>query len=261
MKKIDEITFSQEELIYMLRALNLPDLAGMGDYPWGHIPQEQALLVMETVGRGLVARRIACLAPTQMEIDSDVARLLSYCAYPRQMTVLIHDQDKSAIHRYYFRGRNYDVEHTLPNQWIHHFRIIKKSDLGLGLTQSLIKDFPTSENSTVFPIQQVSLDGARRLAINDYSSAVILLNELGLTHPLDEKLAAVLNKPKTKIFLQTVYDFGKKIQQNVISVLADDTSCWVVITGKPADPIVQVMQVDSKKLNQIILAAFQPTTR
>ena len=258
MKNLDEITFSQEELIYLLRSLNLPDLPGMGDHPWGHIPEENALLVMETVGRGLVARRIAQFGTAQMEIDADIARLLSECAYPRQMTVLIYNQGETAIHRSFFRGAKYDVEHFLPSPWLHQFKVKPKSDMGLSLIQSLIKDAPNGETGNVISVQQSRLDEIRQLAADDIAGASQQLLELGLTSAFAEKLANVFGAPKIKILLQAVYDLGKNIQQNVFSILADEVSCWLVIAGQPGSSTIQVMQVNRKKLHEIILATFQP---
>ena len=258
MQKFDEITFSQEELIYLLRALNLPDLVGMGDRPWGHIPQENALLVMETVGRGLVARRIAQFGTAQMEIDADIAILLNECAYPLQMTVLIYNQGETAIHQNFFRGREYDVEHSLPFPWLHQFKVKPKSDLGLDLIQSLVKDVSNGETGNVISVQQSRLDEIRQLAADDIAGASKQLLELGLTSAFAEKLANVLGSPKVKILVQAVYDLGKNIQQNVYSILADEVSCWLVIAGQPGSLTVQVMQVNRRKLNEIILATFQP---
>ncbi len=261
MKTLDEIRFSQEELLYLLRALNLPDLVGMGERPWGHIPQENALLVMETVGRGLVARGLAKFGIGQMDIESDIARLLSDCAYPRQMLALTYHTDNGAIQRNFLRGKDYNVEHSLPYPWVHHFKMKPKSDMGLELVQSLTKGAPNGATSAVYPVPQDKLDETRQLATDDADAAARSLLDLGLDASHAKSFAAALGVPKTKILLQAVYDFGKTVRQNFYSILADDVSCWLVNAGQPANQTVQVMQVNRKKLNEIILATFQPFTK
>lgn len=256
---IKEIFFSQEELLYLLRALNLPDLPGMGMQPWGHIPQEQVLLVMETAGRGLVARGIARFGNMQMEIDDDTATLLDACAYPRQMLTLTYDHNGTAIHQNFFRGKQFDIAHTLPYPWVHFFEVKKKkkTDMGLGLLQSLVENVPDNEKtSAVFLLQQSLLDEIRNLTVHDSASAIQQLIGAGLTEPLAQKFTNTLRAPKVKILLQAVYDFGEKVRQNVFSILADDDSCWLVSAGEPGNETVQVIQVDRKKLNEIIHATF-----
>jgi len=258
MSTLNEIRFSQEELLYLLRALNLPDLVGMGERPWGHIPQENALLVMETVGRGLVARGIAKFGISQMDISSDIARLLSNCAYPRQMLALTYHLGNGATQRNFLRGREYDVEHALPYPWVHQFQVKTKSDMGFGIVQSLTKDTPSGETSKAYSVPQDQLDKARQRATDDVEAAARLLLDLGLGDSHAKGFAAVLGAPETKVILQAVYDFGKTIRQNFYSILADKVSCWLVNARQPDSHLVEVMQVDRAKLDQIIFSTFQP---
>jgi hypothetical protein len=258
MKIEDEIEYSQEELLYLLRTLNLPDMPGMGDQPWGHIPQENALLVMETVGRSLVARQTIRFEQTQMVVNDKTAKFLKACVYPEQMLALTYNQDGNTINQNFFRGPEFDVEHTQPYPWVHHFKVMPKSDMGFGLIQSILSDAPNGESSPVFQVDQARLDQIRQMANHDVMLASQHLAEAGLAAPLSEKLAHALASPQIKLLLIAVYDLGEDVQQNMFSIFADDQSCWLIGAGQPGSPMAQIMQLGHKKQHEIIQATFLP---
>lgn len=251
-----EIQFSQEELLYLLRSLNLPDIPGMGERPWGHIPQEQALLVMETAGRGLVARGIVRFGKTQIEVDNAVAQLLRTMAYPVQMTVLTYSLNAQAIPHNFFRGKTFDVEHTLPYPWVHRLHMTPKSDMGESFVQGLLKDVPGSGESPAFSVPQQVLTAIRQDAL-ETSQASDTLVEAGLPESMALSLIEVLTAPTSKVLVQAVYQLTE-IEQNMFSILANQDSCWVISAGKPGSPMTQVMQVGPQRLTAIVNNAFQP---
>lgn len=253
-----EFFFSQEELLYLLRALNLPDLAGMGDHPWGHIQQEDVLLVMETVGRGLVARQTIHFGETQMRVNDEIATLLKVCAYPTQMIACTYSQGEKTVYHNFFRSREFDVEHTQPYPWVHHFKGVPKSDMGFGLMQSILRDAPDGESSPVFQLDQAQLDQIRQTATEQVLLAGQQLAKAGLAAPLSKKLARALAAPQIKLRLIAVYDLNDKTQQNMFSIFADDQSCWLIGAGQPGSPVAQVMQVNRKNQREILEATFQP---
>lgn len=196
-----------------------------------------------------------------MEIDKDISVLIRACTHPNKMLNLTYDQNGKTIHQNFFRGNGFDVEHAISYPWIHHFKVMPKSDLGLALVKSLLRDVTVGETSSVVSVQQNLLNEIRKLAVENAAAARQELLKIGLVAPLAEKFANALGAPKIKILLQAVYNLEEDVQQIVISLLADDAACWVISAGHPGSEIAQVMQVSPKKLNTIVLTTFQPFTQ
>lgn len=253
-----QFRLSQEEVLYLLRSLGLPDLPGMGAQPWGHIPQDSALLVMETAGRGLVARGLVQVGEAQIFIDEALNQVLTASAYPLQMVVLTYSQDSAAVNRNYYRGKDYDIEHHLPYPWIHDFKTLSISDMGLGLVQKLVKEAKTGQASPVFLIHQAKLDEIRQAAASDVEFAAGHLTESGLPEALAGRFASALTAPQVKLLVQAVYQVREEVLQNVFTILSEASSSWLVSAGKAGDEQVQVMALDRPRLKKVIQTAFQP---
>jgi hypothetical protein len=251
------VLFSQEELLYLLRTLNLPDMPGMGDKPWGHIPQEQVLLVMETVGSGLLARQVIQFGGYEMKVEEDIMSLLAACASPQQMLLLNYSQGNETIAHNFFRGQAFDIEHDLPHPWVHRFQQTEKSDMGLALLQSLTENTPDGQNSDVFEINQAELDEIRQVAAGDPEKAAQALQSKGL--PADEagRLSRVFAAPTLKMLVMAFQQINPEPQGSVFSLLADAESTWLVSAGKPGDPIAQVRQVGRQELQNILVKTFE----
>ncbi len=251
------ILFSQEELLYLLRTLSLPDLPGMGEKPWGHIPQEQALLVMETVGRGLVAREVIKFGDSSMIVDENISRLLKTCAGPRQMLVMNYRVGNEVKSYNFFRGEAFDVEHDLPYPWVHRFQTIATSDMGQALLQSLLKNAPDCSDSAVFEIAQTDLNEIQQNAANDLTQAAQLLQLKGLPDDEAGHLAHAFTSPTLKILVMAFWQMNPEAQGSVFSVLADNQSAWLIRTDNPGDAMTQVAQVNKNKLQELMMSLFQ----
>lgn len=249
--------FSQEELIYLLRTLSLPDLPGMGEKPWGHIPQDQALLVMETVGRGLVARQAIAFGEASMKVDENISHLLKTCAGPWQMLVLNYRLGNEAKSHNFFRGETFDVEHDLPHPWVHRFDIIEKSDMGQALLQSLLENAPDCPDSAAFEIAQTDLNEVQQNAGNDPIQAAAILQSKGMPNAEAGRLASAFASPALKILVMAFWQMNPEAQGSVFSLLANHESTWLIKTGNAEDMITQVMQVSKSKLREFILAELQ----
>ncbi len=253
----NSVLFSQEELLYLLRTLHLPDLPGMGDRPWGHIPQEQVLLVMETVGRGLVARQSIEFGDFGMKVKDDIISILKTCAGPHQMMVMSYSQGDETKSRNFFRGDAFDIEHDLPHPWVHRFQITDRSDMGLSLLQSLVKNASDGQSSAVFEISQTELDEIRQEAASNPQKAALALQSKGLTASEAGRLVDAFARPTLKVLAMAFWQLNPEAQGAVFSLLADNESTWLVRVGSPGEPIAQVMQVSRQKLHEFILPIFQ----
>lgn len=251
------ILFSQEELIYLLRTLSLPDLPGMGEKPWGHIPQEQALLVMETVGRGLVARQVIEFGEASMKVDEYISRLLQTCAGPRQMLVINYRLRNETVSRNFFRGQEFDVENDLPYPWVHRFEIVEKSDMGRALLQSLLKDAPDCSDSAVFEIAQADLNEVQQNAANDPDQAAQILQSKGLPGNEAGRLARAFASPTLKIMVMAFWQMNPEAQGIVFSLLANHESTWLIKTDNAGEAVTQVMTIGKSKLQEFIQAELE----
>lgn len=258
MKANIDIQLSQEELLYLLRSLGLPDLPGMGDRPWGHITQENSLLVMETAGRGLVARGFIHFGSDQIVIEENVRDLLTISAYPQQLVVITHNQGAEASQCNYYHGKDTEIEHRQSYPWIHQFRRGPTGEMGLPLVLGLIENINFGEPTPVFPIPQEKLEEARMLSGKDQQAAADVLSEMGVTLENSEKLTSVLASPKVKILLQAIYELKDPIQQTILSVLADEHSCWLISADQQPGRLAQVMGVDRGRLETAIRSAYLP---
>lgn len=251
------ILFSQEELIYLLRSLSLPDLPGMGEKPWGHIPQEQALLVMETVGRGLVARQVIEFGEASMKVDEYISHLLQTCAGPRQMLVINYRLGNETKSRNFFRGETFDVEHDLPHPWVHRFASMEKSDMGRAMLQSLLKDAPDCSDSAAFEIAQADLNEVQQNAAHDPVKATEFLQAKGLPNTEAGRLARAFASPALKLLVMAFWQMNPEAQGSVFSLLANHESTWLVKTDNAGQAVTQVMTIGKSKLQEFIQAELE----
>lgn len=250
------ILLSQEELIYLLRTLGLPDLPGMGENPWGHIPQEQALLVMETVGRGLVARQMTEFGETSMKVDESIRHLLQACAAPRQMTVINYRLGEETQSHNFFRGEAFDVEHDLLHPWVHRFGIVEKSDMGRALLQSVLNNAPDCSDSAAFEIAQGDLNEVQQIAANAPLQAAEFLQTKGLPHTEAGHLARAFASPMLKILVMAFWQMNPEAQGIVFSVIANHESTWLIKTDKSGESVAQTREVSKIQLKEFVLAEW-----
>lgn len=261
MTKEFHLQFSQEELLYLLRSLGLPDLPGMGENPWGHIPNDQAVMVLETAGRGLVAREIVKVRGAQVIVDKRVVQVLSVSAYPQQMVILTYNRSGPAENHNFYRGKDYDIEHSLPYPWIHEFRTIPVSDMGFGIIRKLVTKSKIFGATRSCIVQQAKLNEIRNISVQSVDLAAKRLEENGLPVAEAQQLARVLATPSLKLLVQAVYQLSGDIRQSMFSILSDVDSNWLIGADKPGGQLVQIMALDGAVFEKIISAAYQPFSK
>jgi len=126
------IVFGQEELLYLLRTLGLPDLPGMGEKPWGEITRETSVLVLDAVGRSLFARGIVSFdGKGEIVIEKTVHAILTASVYARQIVLLTYAGQDDQVHQInYYRVPEFDVCQRVIMPWLYQFELQMRTDLG-----------------------------------------------------------------------------------------------------------------------------------
>lgn len=254
------IRFSQEELLFLLRRQNLPDLPGMGDHPWGEITEDSATRIMETTGRSLLARGAISIFQDGISIDKPVHAILAACAYPEQMVILnsiISDQSYQVS---FSRVTEFDVIHTLPYPWIHQFEVFPMhgSDMGLNQVEEWLEPVSYGQISPEIIIEQNKLKEIYTLVSTDSAAAQTLLVENGLPAEVSKRFTGALKNLNVKIFVQCVYQLEPVISQNVFTIVSDANSCWLIFNEQIDSAFVKIIEADRSRLDTTIQLAYKP---
>jgi hypothetical protein len=176
------------------------------------------------------------------------------------MVAIVFSQNKSLPKQlYHYRVSDFDVQHTLPEHRVHEFRKNMRHDMGLA---DLSKLFDGRNWDFVSPVIELPADAfniAQKTTQQDSTSAARHLMDAGIDSQMSEKIAITLSSYQLKVMIQWVYQFSPKINQMTISIIADQTVCWLVehvtITNSP---FFRIKAVNSQSLKQLIYSAFQP---
>ena len=132
LSKLRFFRLTQPKLLFMLRLLELPDLPGVGEKPWGDTDLGTARQQFHEAGLALQTRGLVWLDENHKPVtDPNSTQLLSASAYPSQMTALAYKHYQGPVTRiYYYRRDKLDVRHTLLLEHIHEFQALPCSDMG-----------------------------------------------------------------------------------------------------------------------------------
>jgi hypothetical protein len=117
------LRFSQEELVYLLRALKIPTLTGLGSQPLGDLDEEHQGLALAVADRALRARGVVRWNTNQeRSLDPLVAGLLRDCAGPDySLAVEIRQKEQPTQQYRYVFTRHVVIEQSLPEPGVHQF--------------------------------------------------------------------------------------------------------------------------------------------
>ena len=258
MNDIKQVELSQEELLFLLRKLQLPDLSGMGKQPWQGIPEEKSFEVMMEAGRSLLDREIQHLNDQELVIEPDVIALLEACAYPEKMVVINYRLGDRIGEICYCRRGDKEIKHTLPSARVHLFELVDDSDMGQGILQDLLIDRQLNKSSHVTTARHDDLNQVKDLTQGSMVKATEKICELGIEPEAADRLAMAFANSELKIRLQVYFDLKVPSKQTVISLFIRSDSCWMVTSSVAGSNALQVKEVTSEELNKVIQTLFYP---
>lgn len=116
------LRFAQQEIVYLLRALQIPAIAGANAASLGKLDADHIALAMADADRALRAREVVHAdGPDARQVDPVVAGLLRACA-AAQYTALLDNQSVKGTRRVVYTFADYAVvEHGQPEPGVHQF--------------------------------------------------------------------------------------------------------------------------------------------
>lgn len=129
------LRLAQQEVVYLLRALQIPAITGASATSLGTLDADHVALAMADADRTLRAREVVRAdGPDTRQVAPVAAGLLRACA-AAQYTLLLDTQDASGTRRVVFTFADYAiVEHSQPEPGVHQF-------LALGTAEDASKRF------------------------------------------------------------------------------------------------------------------------
>lgn len=252
---------TQPELLFLLRLLELPDLPGMGEKPWGELSVEQAEEHFRQAGLALQARGLVGVNDQQQPTaDRGLIQALQCAAYPERMSSAAWRSasgDVAQVH-HYRRDQAHVRQHSLDGT--HAFDLLDGSDMGLADMLALFEsDHWQMPVGRVAVLPAAVYEQAADLALKNPGKAEALLTEAGLAAEVAGALAGVFARGRRRANLRWVYQFAPERQMSAVTVWTSPESGWVVETDDPSGSgQVRILGVDGPALRRLLTAAQAP---
>jgi len=245
----------------MLRLLELPDLPGVGEKPWGEIDLDTAHQQYYEAGVTMQMRGWATVDENRQPIVEPVLKqLLSYSAYPSQMTAFVYKHAHGPVTKiYHYRRSEVDIRHTVFPDSVHEFQVLPHSDMGQADILGIFEDY--AWNFTIANIKLVGevYDQAVKIAIENGASAEKMLIEAGILPQFASKMTEVFAGFDLKVSVQWVYELNPHLNMSSAIFWVNKTACWVAETTlREQSGMIKISAVDNQGFRDSILSAFQP---
>jgi hypothetical protein len=258
--KPTSLRLSQEELLFLVRLLNLPDLPGIGDKPWGEIDLDSAQRAYQAAGRGLLARNLTSINEDGdiISVDDSIKEVLTVSAYPDKMAAMQLDISEDLSDEiYYYNSADISIRHSFDEFKIHSFESHKNTDMGFSEINRLMSFVKWDFASNIFEINQELFEQALQAAQTSKEECVKILEESGLDNSSIDHLSVVLANTEISIYLQLIYKLNPEIDQNKISFMWNFDSCWFMeYPVQAGEPIVRIRAIDHTQLKKISKTSF-----
>lgn len=192
------LRFANEEVIYLLRSLNIPDFPGIALDPLKALNDEQKSLLMMEADHTLRARGLVhWRGETQREIAPLIRKMFQDCAQPRYtLFVDMRDAHTPARQWLYIIGSEMYVEQCEPEPQVQQYLVIpSQEEFSQRLQRLVIPQQEEQSDADTLPPGQISLDRWRealRVDSEDEAGASTLLTG-SLPAQTAEALAASLH--------------------------------------------------------------------
>lgn len=233
------LRLAQEEMVYLLRALQIPAIAGASATSLGGLDADHTALAMADADRALRAREIVRAdGPDERRVDPVVAGLIRACA-AAHYTLLLDHQDASVTRRFVYTFADYAiVEHSQPETHIHQFLAMGTVADALRRLDALLAVSGASPGAVqdVARLTAARWDAARAAMSADPAKAQQILAE-ELPAPLAAGIASTLREARAVRHLALWHgmldDAHPRDPQATLTAISGAGGLYVLISAAP----------------------------
>jgi len=217
---------TKEELFYSLRFLQLPNLPGLGEKPFGDIENNDLENLMEVTYRALISRQVLIHEPGKgFRLDKIISTALSVCAAPEQLIVTTYQRQQGPIwniHEYFSEGLT--VRQEIPMLGIFRFCIIEQKDVNPQLIVDIVNDTLASATDSEqtarisFKICSSEFEEIRQKSRTDKDESLKMLAKMNID----------IKHAENFIEIFTALDFRLTMQSFIQSPPSDQTAQYVL---------------------------------
>jgi hypothetical protein len=237
----DNVSFmlSREELFYCLRLLQLQNIPGLGEEPFGKIDDADLEKIMEAAYRALIARQTLIFeADKGFRLDKVVSTTLSVCSAPEKMIVTtfqLQQEPIRVIHEYF--AKDLTVKQEIPLNGVFQFDLREANDANPDSALDAVKNVPDVINIGVssgfsFEITGSEFEDFRQKLTTSIDEAQMLLVEQKIKPKQASELINIFSSPDFRLTLQFFFTSmpPMEVGQRVLSVAAAK-GIWCLIQG------------------------------
>jgi hypothetical protein len=125
------LTFSQEEVVLLLKLFGAPTIPGLGEDPLAGLPKEHVQLILSSAERSLKARQILSVATDgKITIDRLALALLGPCVTPEFSLIANRTRRNNLPETLYFHAAQaMKVEHAITGPGLHAFTALNGQEI------------------------------------------------------------------------------------------------------------------------------------
>ncbi|HTK09388.1 MAG TPA: hypothetical protein VL485_19615 [Ktedonobacteraceae bacterium] len=242
------LRFANEEMIYLLRALQITDFPGLDPEPLKNMADSEKSLLMMAADHALRARGlIRWQGETEREVDPFVARVLLACARPRY-TLFIDMRDSQLLHIF---GPETIVEQCEPEPQVQQYLVMASwEDFSTRLQSLLTHKY--GNGSVPLPGGQISRDlwvEALSVAQTDSAWANALLNR-SLPPQTANALLAILHDPQQIQYLalwKQTPAAGQSAPIAALTIVVGHNQLILLHQDSPDTPLLEVIPASAEQ--------------
>lgn len=253
------IRLTYEELLFLTRQAGQSLLPLMSDPEQKGIDEKVTPFLLEAAQRSLLARRI--LMPTdngKIMLDQAVQAILILCNQPEKMWIHITQAKEQPIQQtysFYADGLMTSVREDLPDL----FSFLLTPDVQLDWEGEALEAMAASPQITTqaYALPTAVYNQVQEQAADDAALALSILQENGVPRSEARAFLQAMADPQLTHVLQFVYNPGYRSDQDLLTIMADEASCWLVKADSVETDTVTVQAVDADTVNHEVESAFQ----
>ena len=121
------LSFSQEEVVLVLKLLGAESIPGVGQQPFGEVSEDVERHLLASAERTLRARAMISIEDDRINIDQVVVALIGTCAVPQYSWLVTRVlQEQPPENRFYHVSPSMFIEHTISGPGIHTFTALAR---------------------------------------------------------------------------------------------------------------------------------------
>ena len=235
-----DVTLGFEDLLVMLRLLDIAPLPGLARNPEEGVPPEEMDAALAAAERSLRARGFIHLSDDGQEITlySPLPAVLLSCATAHTvLRVLAETADRPQGERFFHIADELAVEHSFPENGLFGFTSAPQfqdiADRLLGFLQIEHQPRPTGGGGIV---SDESIDRARELAAENEDEATALLKQGGLPRKTAQGLVEAWRRPVCLGAVVAAHG-DEQITSEDLGIVQGSKGIWFMEAGQQEDQI------------------------